>query len=385
LRALAALAEREEVLLPLTDWFRSAPRLPEQVASRLAARRAAYDQLSAQLPAVHAALRASGVPHAFLKGFGYQHLQRPGYLRQMDDIDIALHTVDDGWAAVAALRPLGYQVAAATVGRGRQGWLSVLVLEIPGGADLELNCGGMLMHWYSALEFPDSMWRELAEPAGVPFPGRRWSAAIFLAEMLDRPALRLRDRLDAAAVFGRLDAGELSWVAGLAARHRLDGELRAVQDAVPGLAGGRRPGRGRWRATFPTLTRSLTHVLPGAVAEHGLRPGVRIAARAAMRDRISHRLERGTPRGAARLALRWLNRLDLDRAVPAAGCLTLVPLDPDRTGDLRVTRAGSQWTVTLPIGWFLATAIPVVEQSQLDEVMRPAPDRAGPDPTPPRN
>jgi hypothetical protein len=115
-------------------------------------------------------------------------------------------------------------------------------------------------------------------------------------------------------------------------------------------------------------------VLPGAVAEHGLRPGVRIAARAAIRDRISHRLERGTPRGTTRRALRWLNRLDLDRAAPEAGCLTLVPLDPDRTGDLRVTRMGSQWTVTLPIGWFLATAIPVVEQSQLDEVLRPAPD-----------
>jgi hypothetical protein len=380
---LVLLAEDQEVLLPLAEQFLAAPNTTELVAERVALRRGNHEKLAEQLTQVDACLRAAEVPYLMIKGFGYERLQAPGYSRQMDDLDLVLPTVADGWRAMTALAELGYQLLAATVARKAWGWASVLVVQNADGSDLELNCAGMIFHSHSVLPWDDQLWDDQETARGVGVPGRRWAAAILIAEMLDRPRLRLRDRLDARAVLARLDKSDQAWLADLARRYALGWELAAARDTGSDDVDfeGRRALRLRRRA--PRTFRAVTHAFP-AMRQEGLSQAVRAASIALVRDSMGSWLEDDpdtvdnlsdrTLAWAGRLA-KVLNHRPASRQLAAGISLPLIPLDvedsSDRTSDnpdgITVYDKGRMLVLDTPIGGFLATVVPVIDEDQLDE------------------
>ncbi len=385
---LVLLAEDQEVLLPLADQFLAAPNTTELVAERVALRRGNHEKLAEQLVQVDECLRAAEVPYLMIKGFGYERLQAAGYSRQMDDLDLVLPSVADGWRAAEALAELGYQLLAATIARKSWGWASVLIIQNAEGADLELTCAGMIFHSHSVLPWDEELWAGQESARGVGVPGRRWAAAILIAEMLDRPRLRLRDRLDARAVLARLDEQDRRWLADLAQRYALGWELAAAQDTGSDDVDfeGRRPLRLRRRA--PRTFRALTHAFP-AMRREGLSQAVRASTIALIRDSMGSWLEDDpdtvdnlsdrTLAWAGRLA-KVLNHRPAAQQLAAGISLPLIPLDvedaedrqssdqpADNSDGIAVYDEGRMLVLDTPIGGFLATVVPVIDEDQLEQ------------------
>lgn len=384
---LALVAEHEEVLLPLAEQFLAAPKRTVLVTERVALRRANHARAVQQLRQVDGALHSAGVPYLVAKGFGYERLQPAGYQRQMDDLDLLLPTVADGWRAVTALAELGYQLVAATVAQRSWGWSAVIVLQDAGGTDVELNCAGLMFHSHTVMGWDEQLWDEQETVRGVGVPGRRWAAAILIAEMLDRPRLRLRDRLDARAVLARLDATDQEWLADMTRRYALGWELRAARDTGSDDVDAESSRMLRLRRRVPNAFRAVTHVYP-IMRTAGVREAVRAAGIAFSRDRLSDLLENDpdtdevsdrTLAWAGRLAT-VLNHRPASSQLAAGASLPLVPLDQegsaadseesDRNGDssdgVAVYDTGRMLLLDTPIGAFLAVIVPIVGEAQVE-------------------
>ncbi|HEX8092311.1 nucleotidyltransferase family protein [Jatrophihabitans sp.] len=388
---LALLAEEQEVLLPLSDQFLAAPACTELVAERVALRRGNHARAVTQLQQVDEALRSAGVPFLIMKGFGYEHLQPAGYQRQMDDLDLVLPSVADGWRAVTALASQGYRLLAATVARRDWGWSAVIALKDDQGSHLELNCAGMIFHSHSVLPWDAELWDDQETVRGVGVPGRRWAAAILIAEMLDRPRLRLRDRLDARAVLARLDDSDQAWLTDLARRHALGWELAAARDT--GSDDVDREGN-RWlrlRRRAPGTFRAVTHAYP-MMRPAGVGQAVRAAALAFSRDSLGSRLEDDPDDDeVSDRLLTWagraaavLNHRPASRQLAAGISLPLVPLDADdpavagrqvadqpadRSDGITVHDIGRALVLETPIGAFLAVVVPIVTEEQVERAV----------------
>ncbi|MDQ2836254.1 MAG: nucleotidyltransferase family protein [Actinomycetota bacterium] len=382
---LVLLAEEQEVLLPLAEQFLAAPNRTELVAERVAHRRGNHARAVEQLRQVDGALRAAEVPFLMIKGFGYERLQSEDYQRQMDDLDLVLPTVADGWRAVTALAELGYQLIAATVARRPWGWSSVIVVQDADENDVELNCAGLIFHSHSVLGWDPQLWDEQETVRGVGVPGRRWAAAILIAEMLDRPRLRLRDRLDARAVLARLDASDQAWLADLARRYALGWELAAAKDTGSDDvdAEGNRWLRVRRRA--PRTFRAVTHAYP-MMRPAGLSQAARAAGIAFSRDCLGSRLEDDPDideisdrmlTWAGRIAT-VLNHRPAGSQLAAGVSLPLVPLDSaaDRrpaaqagADGITVYDDGRRLVLDTPIGGFLAVVVPIVDEEQVEQAV----------------
>jgi hypothetical protein len=346
---------------------------------------------------VDEALRSAGVPFLVMKGFGYEHLQPAGYQRQMDDLDLVLPTVADGWRAVSALAELGYWLIAGTVARRDWGWSTALVLEDEQNSHVELNCAGMIFHSHSVLPWDAELFDEQETVRGVGVPGRRWAAAILIAEMLDRPRLRLRDRLDARAVLARLDDSDQAWLTDLARRYVLEWELAAARDT--GSDDVDREGNPwlRVRRWVPSTFRTVMHGYP-MMRSAGVGQAVRAAGIAFSRDSLGARLETETGEVSDR-ALAWagraasvLNRRPAARQLAAGISLTLVPLnadDPPAAERASVPPAAERTSVApaadsdgitvhdnagmlvldTPVGPFLAVLVPVVTEEKVEQAL----------------
>jgi len=388
---LALVAEEQEMLLPLSDQFLAAPACTALVAERVAHRRGNHARAVAQLQQVDEALRPAGVPFLVIKGFGYEALQPAGYLRQMDDLDLVLPTVADGWRAVTALAPHGYQLLAATVARRDWGWSAVIALQNDQGSHVELNCAGMIFHSHSVLPWDAELWEDQGTARGVGVPGRRWAAAILIAEMLDRPRLRLRDRLDARAVLARLDDSDQAWLTDLARRYALEWELAAARDT--GSYDVDREGN-RWlrvRRRAPGTFRAVTHAYP-MMRPASVSQAVRAAAISYLRDSLITWLE-DVPDDfeVSDRMLSWagraanvLNHRPAARQLAAGISLPMVPLDADdpavaarqaagqpadNPDGITVYEAGRALVLTTPIGPFLAVVVPIVTEEQLERAV----------------
>ena len=257
----------------------------------------------------------------------------------MDDLDLVLPTVADGWRAVTALADLSYRVLATTVARRDWGWSAVIVLQDDRGSHVELNCAGMIFHSHSVLRWNAELWDDQETVRGVGVPGRRWAAAILIAEMVDRPRLRLRDRLDARAVLARLDDSDQAWLTDLARRHALGWELTAARDT--GSDDVDREGN-RWlrvRRWAPCTFRTVTHAYP-MMRPAGVGQAVRAAGIAFGRDSLGARLEADTDTDeVSDRLLAWagraatvLNRRPAGRQLAAGISLPLVSVGGRRSG-----------------------------------------------------
>ncbi|MDQ1741682.1 MAG: hypothetical protein QOE23_21 [Pseudonocardiales bacterium] len=393
---LASLAEQQEVLLPLADQFLAAPACTERVAERVALRRGNHARAVTQLQQVAEALRSAGVPFLVIKGFGYEQLQPAGYQRQMDDLDLVLPRVADGWRAVTALAEFGYRLLAATVARRDWGWSAVLVLQDDEGNDVELNCAGLIFHGHSVLPWDAELWDEQETVRGVGVPGRRWAAAILIAEMLDRPRLRLRDRLDARAVLARLDESDQAWLTDLARRYALGWELAAARDTGSDDVDHEGSRWLRIRRRAPGTFRAVTHAYP-MMRPAGVGQAVRAAGIAFSRDLLGLWLE-DRPAGGevSDRALTWagraatvLNHRPAGRQLAAGISLPLVPLDvevpavadrlaADQPDDgIAVHDTGQALVLDTPVGAFLAVVVPIVSEDQVEQavaaIAEPAP------------
>ncbi|HEV2888498.1 MAG TPA: nucleotidyltransferase family protein [Jatrophihabitans sp.] len=388
---LALVAEEQEVLLPMADQFLAAPACSGLVAERVALRRGNHARAVTQLQQVDEALRSAGVPFLVIKGFGYEHLQPAGYQRQMDDLDLVLPTVADGWRAVTALANHGYQLYAATVARRDGRWFAVIVVQDDKGNDVELNCAGMIFHSHSVLPWDAELWDDQETVRGVGVPGRRWAAAILIAEMVDRPRLRLRDRLDARAVLARLDDSDQAWLTDLARRHALGWELAAARDT--GSDDVDREGN-RWlrmRRRAPNTFRTVTHAYP-MMRPAGVGQAVRAAGIAFGRDLLGSRLEDETnPEEVSDRMLAWagraatlLNHRPAGRQLATGISLPLVPLevdDPAMSGrqvsdqpadgsdGITVYDTGRMLVLNTPVGAFLAVVVPIVTEAQVEQAV----------------
>lgn len=385
---LVLLAEDQEVLLPLAEQFLAAPASTDLVTERVALRRGNHERAIQQLTQVDECLRNAVVPFLVIKGFGYERLQGAGYSRQMDDLDLVLPTVADGWRAVAALAELGYQLVAATLARRPWGWASVVVVQDDNGNDVELNCAGLIFHSHSVLPWDSQLWDEQETVRAVGVPGRRWAAAILIAEMLDRPRLRLRDRLDARAVLARLDVSDQAWLADLARRYALGWELAAAKDTGSDDVDleGNRWLRVRRRA--PRTFRAVTHAYP-MMRPAGMAQAVRAAGIAFSRDTLGSLLEDDpdTDEVSDRM-LAWAGRLasvlnhrPASSQLAAGVSLPLVPLDvagsaaevrrsadqhSDSADGVTVYDTGRTLVLDTPIGPFLAVVVPIVDEAQVE-------------------
>ena len=388
---LALLAEEQEVLLPLADQFLAAPACTELVTERVALRRGNHARAVTQLQQVNQALRSAGVPFLLIKGFGYEHLQQAGYLRQMDDLDLVLPTVADGWRAVTALATLGYQLLVATVARRDWGWSAVIVVQDEQGNHVELNCAGLIFHGHSVLPWNAELWDGQETVRGVGIPGRRWAAAILIAEMLDRPRLRLRDRLDARAVLARLDDSDEAWLADLARRYALGWELAAARDTRSDDVD--REGN-RWlrlRRRAPGTFRAVTHAYP-MMRPAGVGQAVRAASIAFSRDVLGSWLEdRPATEEVSDRTLAWagraavvLNHRPAGQQLAAGISLPLVALDADdpamagrqmtdqpadSADGITVYDTGRALVLDTPIGAFLAVLVPIVTEEQVEQAV----------------
>ncbi|HEY0167523.1 MAG TPA: nucleotidyltransferase family protein [Jatrophihabitans sp.] len=385
---LALLAEEQEVLLPLADQFLAAPACTELVAERVALRRGNHARAVIQLRQVDEALRSAGVPFLVIKGFGYEHLQPAGYQRQMDDLDLVLPTIADGWRAVTALAELGYQLRAATVARRDWGWSAVIALQDDKGTHVELNCAGMIFHSHSVLRWNAELFTDHETVRGVGVSGRRWAAAILIAEMVDRPRLRLRDRLDARAVLARLDGSDEAWLADLARRHALGWELTAARDT--GSDDVDREGNPwlRVRRRVPGTFRAVTHAYP-MMRPAGVGQAVRAAGVALSRDLLGLWLEGDPDAEVSDRMLAWagrvatvLNHRPAGRQLATGISLPLVPLDTadparrqvagqpaDSSDGITVYDTGRTLVLDTPIGAFLAAVIPIVTEAQVERAV----------------
>ena len=397
LERLALLAEEQEVLLPMAEQFLAAPACTDLVAERVALRRGNHARAVLQLQQVDEALRSAGVPFLVMKGFGYERLQPAGYQRQMDDLDLIVPTVTDGWRAVSALADLGYQMLGATVARRDGDWFAVIVLQDDKGTDVELNCAGMIFHGHSVLPWDDELWDNQESVRGVGVPGRRWAAAILIAEMLDRPRLRLRDRLDARAVLARLDDSDQAWLTELARRYVLQWELAAARDT--GSDDVDREGN-RWlrmRRRVPCTFRTVMHAYP-MMRPAGVGQAVRAAGIAFSRDRLSAWLDDDPDLEVTDRMLTWagraakvLNHRPAARQLAAGISLPLVPLegdDPvlaarpltdqpaDSSDGITVHEIGRVLVLTTPIGAFMAVVVPIVTEEQVEQAVAALAGRA---------
>ncbi len=389
LERLAVLAEDQEVLLPLADRFLAAPRHSQTVTERVELRRRNHARAVDQLAQVDHALRAAGVPFLMIKGFGYERLQPAGYQRQMDDLDLVLPTTADGWRAAAALLELGYQFLTTTIARRPWGWAVAIVLQDEHERDVELNCAGLIFHSYSVLGWDDQLWADQEKVREVGVPGRRWAAAILIAEMVDRPRLRLRDRLDARAVLSRLDQADLDWLDALSRRCSLDWELAAAKDTETDDVDFEASRALRLRRRMPNAFRAATHVLPLIRRSAGLVEGLRAAGVAFSRDKLGDVLEADEDMDSVSdRTLAWsgraataLNHRPAKAQLAAGASLPMVPLDieddtprrgtpvGDVVDDVTVYEAGRGLVLDTPIGAFLSVMIPVVTEEQVDQAV----------------
>lgn len=388
---LALLAEEQEMLLPLADQFLAAPACTELVAERVALRRRNHARAVTQLQEVDEALRSAGVPFLLAKGFGYEQLQPAGYQRQMDDLDLLLPTVADGWRAITALAELDYQLFAATVARRDWGWSAAIVLEDDKGRHVELNCAGMIYHSHSVLRWDAELWDDQETVRGVGVPGRRWAAAILIAEMLDRPRLRLRDRLDARAVLARLDDSDQAWLTDLARRHMLGWELAAARNTGSDDVDREDNLWLRMRRWAPCTFRTVMHAYP-MMRSAGVGQAVRAAGIAFSRDSLGARLEVETAaEEVSDRMLAWagraatvLNRRSAGRQLAAGISLPLVSLDAedpalagrgmasqpaDSSDGITVHDTGRTLVLDTPVGAFLAVVVPVVTEEKIEQAI----------------
>jgi Uncharacterised nucleotidyltransferase len=388
---LALLAEQQEVLLPLADQFLAAPACTELVTERVALRRGNHARAVTQLQQVDEALRSAGVPFLVIKGFGYEHLQPAGYQRQMDDLDLVLPAVADGWRAVTALANLGYQLLAATVARRDWGWSATIVLQDDKGSHVELNCAGLIFYSHSVLPWDAELWDDQETVRGVGVPGHRWAAAILIAEMLDRPRLRLRDRLDARAVLARLDDSDEAWLTDLARRYALRWELAAARDTGSDDVDRQDNPWLRMRRWAPDTFRAVTHSYP-MMRPAGVGQAVRAAGLAFGRDLVGSRLEDETnTEEVSDRMLAWfgrvatvLNHRPAGRQLATGISLPLVPLDADdpavagrqvadqpadSSDGITVYDTGRTLVLGTPIGAFLAVVVPIVTEEQVEQAV----------------
>jgi len=389
LQRLAQLAEDQEVLLPLSEKFLAAPEHTPDVTERVELRRRNHARAVDQLAQVDKTLRAAEVPFLMIKGFGYERLQPAGYQRQMDDLDLVLPTAADGWRAAAALLDLGYQFLTTTIARRSWGWAVAIVLQDENERDVELNCAGLIFHSYSVLGWDDQLWADQETVREVGVPGKRWAAAILIAEMVDRPQLRLRDRLDARAVLSRLDKDDLDWLDALSRRCSLDWELAAAKDTETDDVDFEANRTLRLRRRMPNVFRAATHVLPIVRRNSGLVEGIRAAGVALSRDKLGDVLEADEDMDSvSERTLAWsgraaaaLNHRPAKDQLAAGASLPMVPLgiddDAPRNGtpvgpvvdDVTVYEAGRGLVLDTPIGAFLSVMIPVVTEEQVDEAV----------------
>lgn len=386
---LALLAEEQEVLLPLAAQFLAAPSCTELVTERVALRRGNHARAVTQLRQVDETLRSTGVPFLVIKGFGYEHLQPAGYQRQMDDLDLVLPSVADGWRAVTALANLGYQLLAATVARRDWGWAAVISMQDDKGSHLELNCAGLIFHGHSVLPWDAELWDGQEAVRGVGVPGRRWAAAILIAEMLDRPRLRLRDRLDARAVLARLDDSDQAWLTDLARRYALRWELAAARDTGSDEVDQESNRWLRIRRRAPRTFRTVTHAYP-MMRPAGVGQAIRAAGIAFSRDSLGLWLE-NPDGGVSDRMLAWacraatvLNHRPAGRQLATGISLPLVPLDADdpaiagrqvadqpagSSDGITVYDTGRTLVLDTPIGAFLAVVVPVLTEEQVERAV----------------
>jgi hypothetical protein len=306
----------------------------------------------------------------------------------MDDLDLVLPTVADGWRAVTALADLGYQLRAATVARRDWGWSAVIALQDDKGTHVELNCAGMIFHSHSVLPWNAALFTDQETVRGVGVSGRRWAAAILIAEMVDRPRLRLRDRLDARAVLARLDDSDEAWLADLARRYALGWELTAARDT--GSDDVDREGNPwlRVRRRAPCTFRAVTHAYP-MMRPAGVGQAVRAAGIAFTRDLLGFWLEEDPDAEVSDRMLAWagrvatvLNHRPAGRQLASGISLPLVPLDtadptrrqvadhPAGSSDgITVYDTGRTLMLDTPIGAFLAAVIPIVTEAQVERAV----------------
>ena len=372
LRAFTRRADQEQVLFTVADRLRDAGNLPPESAELVQRRITHAMAVRREAGRIHEALQAAGVAHAFIKGPALQRLWPAGRQRQFNDIDLVARGAGDWGAAADALSPLGYEIEAASLEVGTSG-SGVLYLTDRGARSAEIHFGTLTVnYWHPVLRFDDAFWHELDLSAGLPFPSRRWMAAILVAEVLERRRLSLRDQLDARAVLGQLDAGDQAWLSAVAAQAHLTTELGMTRDAAELGAGGRRTVRsgttGRLRrlsrAVAPSASRAVRHVLPSH-SPLGRGRAARAAAASMLRDWSIERLDEHPEHPAIERLAIALNGLLTPLVVTTGGCAFLVPLDAGARGDFAFTRSGSDWIARTPAGSFLAVALPSVSRSRL--------------------
>lgn len=382
---LATTADAEKVLLALGPWFESADALVPEVRHRLAQRRARADLLKHEEDAINSALEYAGIPHSFLKGSALERLD-PHHQRQMSDLDLMLPDEQSAWLAVDLLQRLEYNLAAMSVsigGKQDAPWSGTIILENREGSLVEVNFGDLHPHWSTQLNLPPNFFRSGSDASG-PYPSLRWTAAIFVAELVDRRYLALRDRLDARNIFGSLTYADVAWLMAFARENGLMGEMALLAQDLTWL---RSPRLGSvqvlLRRYWPRLTRALWHELAASRTQHGLRIAVRTAVAGGLRDVLCDLLQSGRVRAFARHVALVAGRrgLGIDSTLPTLAML--VPLAPEpSTGydaanvpGLRLSHVGGRRVVESPVGTFLAMSVPVISEAErvrLGNTMRAA-------------
>lgn len=377
---LARVADEEKVLLTLAPWFERAPELAPEVADRLALRRARATLLRNEEKRIRSAFVEAGIPHVFLKGSAFERLE-PGRLRQMSDLDLILPDEHAAWLAVDMLLRWEYGIAAMSVAIDEQRsrhWTGTVVLESRSGSLVEINFGDFHPHWYTRLWLSPDFWSEgLTGPDPCLTP--RWAAAIFLAELVDRRHLSLRDQRDAESLFRTLTTADKEWLNDFARKRGLVGEAALLSKDIQYL---RSPLAGLYRTArrlTPVLTRAVGHQFAANRRVYGASAAARAAMAGALRDVLRRRMECGTSGRLVRAIVRRANASTGVLTTDLAGLMTLIPLErrppvyeiggSASCSRLELKRVDRWQIVRSPAGPSLAVIVPVVSEDEYDRVV----------------
>lgn len=381
LARLATFADQERVLLPLADWFERSPGLTPELAELLAARREHAELLRRVELTVRDALNSSGVEYTFLKGSSLQRLEAD-VPRQMVDLDLLLRDADAALAAATTLEGEGFRFGAMSVACEAMGdssfWSGTLVLDSPHGVEVEINFGDYHPHWFTRLFIQGEFWAAI-QSDGFPSPSLRWTAAILLAEMIDRRRLRLRDERDVDNVLTRLALADLDWLKRFASERGLVGELALVAQRREYL---RVPALGRFyrrlREIAPVAVRIVLHDFPAVRMRYGVSRAIGAAVISGVRDSLLQAFNIGNVGRTARSVTWLLNRADASFRVKYSGLSALVPIEHGSrsiitTSDsFRLRRSGGLYIVQSSIGTFIATSVPVVSAKTYSRALNAA-------------
>ncbi|MEX2256229.1 MAG: nucleotidyltransferase family protein [Acidimicrobiia bacterium] len=200
--------------------------------------------LASEAAAIAGLADGVGARCLFLRGFGLQHHYPAGYVRQFNDLDVAVATEPELVHLLHVLEQRGYYASRLPVlrrnlsGRGGERWL-ILGLnrrtdELDEPIILDLYVGGPSITRQTHLWLPEELFDTpsiaLAEGAALPVLNATWNFVSLLAECFERERLLVRDLLD----FDRIVHAGVDWVEATAEAERmsLSGQARRVAAAL---------------------------------------------------------------------------------------------------------------------------------------------------------